>query len=338
MCVCVFVCVCSFHHLCRPALATGCTTVMKTSEKTPLTALAICKLVQAAGFPAGVINVISGFGPTAGAPLARHMDVNKIAFTGSTKVGKLIQRMSAESNLKRVTLELGGKSANIIFDDADMDQALNAAHVGLFLNQGQCCIAGTRIFVHEKIYDEFVAKAVAKARTAVVGDPRDLATTQGPQVDKLQFDSVLSYVESGKKAAAEGKCRLLAGGERHGNKGYFIQPTVFADVTDDLKIAKEEIFGPVMSILKFSSIDEVIERANNSMYGLGAGVCTRDIGKALRVAHSLQAGTVYVNCYDVFDPAVPFGGFKESGIGRELGEYGLQAYTEIKTVIVPVDK
>lgn len=321
-----------------PALATGCCIVMKTSEKTPLSALAICKLVESSGFPAGVINVLSGFGPEAGAPLAKHMDVDKIAFTGSTAVGHLIQQYSGQSNLKRVSLELGGKSPNIIFDDADLEQAIAASQVGLFLNQGQACCAGSRIFVQDTIYDKFVERATEEAQKAVLGDPTAADTTQGPQVDKIQFDSIMRYIESGKESAAAGKARLMCGGARHGEKGYFIQPTVFADVQDDTKIAKEEIFGPVMSIMKFSTIEEVIKRANDTKYGLAAGICTRDIGKALRVASSINAGTVWINCYDKFDAATPFGGFRESGIGRELGEYGLEAYTEVKVVVTPIDR
>jgi aldehyde dehydrogenase (NAD+) len=321
-----------------PALATGCTIVMKTSEKTPLTALAIAKLSAAAGFPAGVINVLSGFGPSAGEPLAKHMDVDKIAFTGSTAVGHLIQQFSGQSNLKRVTLELGGKSPNIIFDDCDIDQAIAASQVGLFLNMGQCCCAGSRVFVQDTIYDEFIRRATEEAEKAKIGDPLHEHTTQGPQVDKLQFDSVMRYIDSGKQSVAEGKARLLTGGNRYGEKGYFIEPTVFADVQDDCKIAREEIFGPVMSILKFSTIEEVIARANDTKYGLAAGIMTRDVGKALRVSSAIRAGTVWVNCYDKFDPAAPFGGFKSSGIGRELGEYGLHNYTEVKVVVTPIDR
>jgi len=237
-----------------------------------------------------------------------------------------------------VSLELGGKSPNIIFDDCDLEQAVAASQIGLFLNQGQCCTAGSRIFVQDTIYDKFVARAAEEAQKAKLGDPTSAETTQGPQVDKLQFDRVMSYIDAGKAAVAEGKARLLCGGDRFGDRGYFINPTVFADVQDDAKIAKEEIFGPVMSILKFSTIDEVIERANNTRYGLAAGIFTRDIGKALRVANSVNAGSVWINCYDKFDCAAPFGGFKESGLGRELGEYGLAGYTEIKVTVVPIDR
>lgn len=317
-----------------PALATGCTIVLKTSEKTPLSALHVCKLIKEAGFPPGVVNVLSGFGPSAGKAIALHPGVAKVAFTGSTKVGHLIQQYSAESNLKRVTLELGGKSPMIVLDDADLDQATEAAHAGLFLNQGQCCCAGSRLFVQDTIYDRFVEKCIEKAKQIKLGAQFDDETTQGPQVDKLQFDRVMNYVNKGK---AEGATVKL-GGDRYGDKGYFVQPTIFTDVRDDMTIAQEEIFGPVMSILKFKTIEEVIERANKTIYGLGAGVCTRDVGKAIRLAKSIRAGTVWINSYDVFDAAQPFGGFKESGIGRELGEYGLYNYLEVKTIVIPIDR
>src|SRR5271169_3958242 len=313
-----------------PALAAGCTVVMKPAEQTPLTALRVGELMLEAGFPDGVVNLLPGYGPTAGAAIARHMDVDKVAFTGSTEVGHLIMKAAAESNLKRVTLELGGKSPNIVFNDADMDEAIEGAHFALFFNQGQCCCAGSRLFVEEKCYDEFVARSVERAKKRTVGNPFDKNTEQGPQVDQDQFDKVMSYIDSGK----QDKAKLATGGNRVGDKGYFIEPTVFADVRDNMKIAEEEIFGPVMSIIKFKDIDEVAERANRTMYGLAAGVWTRDISKALAIANSVRAGTVWVNCYDVFDAAAPFGGFKQSGIGRELGEYGLQQYTEVKTVTV----
>src|SRR5208337_545418 len=313
-----------------PALAAGCTVVLKPAEQTPLSALRVGELILEAGFPEGVVNILPGYGPTAGAAIARHMDVDKVAFTGSTEVGHLIMKAAAETNLKRVTLELGGKSPNIVFADADMDQAIEGAHFALFFNQGQCCCAGSRLFVEAKAYDEFVEKSVARAKTRKVGDPFDPASEQGPQVDDVQFEKVMNYIEAGKKDGAS----LLAGGNRVGNRGYFIEPTVFADVKDNMKIAQEEIFGPVMSILKFTDIDEVVERSNCTEYGLAAAVWTRDIGKAYAIANSVRAGTVWVNCYDVFDAAAPFGGFKQSGIGRELGEYGLQQYTEVKTVTV----
>ncbi|HEY6290720.1 MAG TPA: aldehyde dehydrogenase family protein [Terriglobia bacterium] len=313
-----------------PALCTGNTVVLKPAEQTPLTALRVGELIVEAGFPEGVVNILPGYGPTAGAAIARHHDVDKVAFTGSTEVGHLIMEAAAKSNLKRVTLELGGKSPNIVFADADMDQAIEGAHFALFFNQGQCCCAGSRLFVEAKAYDEFVEKSVARAKRRTVGDPFDPNTEQGPQVDDAQFEKVLSYIDAGKKEGA----KLVAGGNRVGNRGFFIEPTVFADVKDDMKIAREEIFGPVMSILKFKDIDEVVDRANRTEYGLAAAVWTQDIGKAHAIANKVRAGTVWVNCFDVFDAAAPFGGFKQSGIGRELGEYGLQQYTEVKTVTV----
>jgi aldehyde dehydrogenase (NAD+) len=239
-------------------------------------------------------------------------------------------RNSHKNNLKRITLELGGKSANIIMDDADIDVAIAQSQVGLYLNQGQCCIAGSRLFVHEKIYDEFVKRSAEVSKKRKVGDPFAADTDQGPQVDSDQFHKIMNYIDIGKKEGA----KLLTGGKRVGNKGWFVEPTVFSDVTDNMTIAKEEIFGPVMSILKFKTVDEVIQRANNSNYGLGAGVVTKSVETALKVSNALRAGTVYVNCYDVFDANTPFGGFKDSGVGRELGEYGLKNYLETKTVIM----
>jgi aldehyde dehydrogenase (NAD+) len=313
-----------------PALATGNTVVMKPAEQTPLTALRIGELIVEAGFPDGVVNLLPGFGPTAGAAIARHMDVDKVAFTGSSEIGRLILEAAAKSNLKRVTLELGGKSPNIIFADTDLDEAVEGAHLGLFSNQGQICCAGSRVFVEEKIYDQFVEKSVERAHKRVVGDPFDARTEQGPQVDQAQFDRVMGYIESGQNEGAT----LACGGRRVGDRGYFIEPTVFADVQDDMKIAREEIFGPVMSVIPFKNLEEVITRANQTNYGLAAGVWTRDIKKAHAIANSVRAGTVWVNCYNILDTRAPFGGFKQSGSGRELGEYGLQQYTEVKTVIV----
>ena len=313
-----------------PALATGNTVVMKPAEQTPLSALRIGELILEAGFPEGVVNLLPGFGPTAGAAIASHMDIDKVAFTGSTEVGRLIMEAAAKSNLKRITLELGGKSPNIIFEDTDLDEAVEGAHMGLFVNQGQSCCAGSRVFVEEKIYDAFVEKSVARARKRRVGDPLDPRTDQGPQVSQSQFDRVLGYIESGQRDGAT----LACGGDRVGDRGYFIQPTVFSDVRDEMQIAREEIFGPVMSVIPFKDVDEVVERANRTSYGLAAGVWTRDIKKAHAVANAVRAGTVWVNCYHVLDTRAPFGGFKQSGIGRELGEYGLQQYTEVKTVTV----
>ena len=312
------------------ALACGNTVILKPAEQTPLTALRVAQLAQEVGFPKGVINVVPGYGPTAGAALSGHMDVDKIAFTGETGTGKIVMTAAANSNLKRVSLELGGKSPNIVFADADLDAAIEGAYFGLFFNQGQCCCAGSRLFVEEKVYDEFVAKMLAKAKGRKVGDPFDPATEQGPQVSQEQFDRVMGYIDAGQKDGA----KMLLGGKRVGDRGYFIQPTVFSDVKDDMKIAKEEIFGPVMSILKFKDVDEVIARGNSTFYGLAAAVWTKDISKAIKLSNALRAGTVWVNCFDVFDASAPFGGFKMSGIGRELGQYALQLYTEVKTVTV----
>jgi aldehyde dehydrogenase (NAD+) len=317
-----------------PALACGNTIVLKPAEQTPLSALRVGELVVEAGFPPGVVNIINGFGPTAGAGISEHLDVDKVAFTGSTDVGRLIQIASGKSNLKNVTLELGGKSPLIIFDDADINQAVEIAHIGLFLNQGECCCASSRLYVQESIYDEFVKASVAKAKQRVVGDPFDPKTDQGPQVDKEQYDKILSYIKTGQEQGA----KMLCGGKPHGDKGFFIEPTVFADVEDHMTIAQEEIFGPVMSIIKFKDMGDVIRRANKTTYGLAAGVVTKDLQKALTFAHNVRAGTVWVNCYDSFHSQAPFGGYKQSGIGRELGEYGLRQYTEIKTVTIALPK
>jgi aldehyde dehydrogenase (NAD+) len=294
----------------------------------------VAKLAQEAGFPDGVINVVPGFGPTAGAALSSHMDVDKIAFTGEHTTGQIIMEAAARSNLKRVSLELGGKSPNIVFADADIDAAVEGSWFGLFFNQGQCCCAGSRLFVEESIHDVFVEKMLAKVKAQKVGDPFEQGVTQGPQVSAEQRDRILSFIESGK---AEG-AKLLSGGGSPSGPGYFIEPTVFTGVEDHMSIARHEIFGPVMNILKFKDIDDVIRRGNNSFFGLAAAVWTSDINKALKVSNSLRAGTVWVNCYDVFDAAAPFGGFKMSGIGRELGEYALQMYTEVKTVYMALGK
>ena len=310
-----------------PALATGNTIVMKPAEQTPLTCLRLGELALEAGFPPGVINIVPGFGPTAGAALVNHRLVDKIAFTGSTETGQLIMREAA-ATMKRITLELGGKSPNIVFADADLEAAIAGAEFGLFFNQGQCCCAGSRLFVEDAIHEEFVERVVARARQRVLGNPFDGETTQGPQVDKTQFEKIMGYIESGQQEGAQ----CVVGGHRRGNRGFYVEPTVFTNVSDSMKIAQEEIFGPVMSILKFSDVEEVIKRGNETTFGLAAAVWTSDVKKAHRVAHSLRAGTVWVNCYDVFDAAAPFGGFKQSGLGRELGEAALANYTEHKTV------
>lgn len=313
-----------------PALATGCTIVLKPAEQTPLTALRMAELAQEADIPDGVINVVPGFGPTAGAAITSHMDIDKVAFTGEGSTGQLVMQAAAKSNLKRVSLELGGKSPNVVFADADLDAAVEGAYFGLFFNQGQCCCAGSRLFVEEKIHDAFVEKLVARAKKQRVGDPFDMATTQGPQISQEQCDRIMGYIDVGVSEGAN----LLSGGKRVGSKGYFIQPTIFSGVKDNMRIAKEEIFGPVMNILKFKDVDEVVQRGNKTFYGLAAAIWTKDITKAHQLANNLRAGTVWVNCYDVFDAAAPFGGFKMSGIGRELGEYALSLYTEVKTVYI----
>jgi len=320
-----------------PALAMGCTVVMKLSEKTPLSGMMMCQLIKEAGFPAGVVNMLNGPG-SVGEMISRHMDVDKVAFTGSSAVGKKIIVASGESNMKKVTLELGGKSPLIICKDADLDQAAVAAHVGLFINAGQCCCASSRLFVHEDVHDAFLEKVMMHAKKLrTKGDTTSDTTVPicdvGPQVDKIQFDKILGYIESGK---AEGATVALGGG-RNGDKGYNVQPTIFTDVKDDMKIAKEEIFGPVMQVMKFKTLDEAIRRANNTCYGLAAGICSRDIGTALSAANDLDAGTVWVNCYDNFDMACPFGGYKTSGWGREKGEYALENYTQVKLVMFPID-
>ncbi|KAK7866620.1 hypothetical protein R5R35_010446 [Gryllus longicercus] len=313
-----------------PALAAGCPIVLKPAEQTPLTALYIAALSKEAGFPQGVINVLPGYGPTAGAAISSHPDVNKVAFTGSTEVGHLIMEASAKSNLKRVSLELGGKSPLVIMDDADVDEAVEIAHGAIFANHGQNCCAGSRTFVQERIYDDFVKKATAKAAARKVGDPFSEGTEQGPQIDDEMFNKVLNLIESGKKEGAKLQC----GGQRFGKQGFFIQPTVFSDVSDEMRIAKEEIFGPVQSIIKFRTLDEVIDRANKTTYGLAAGIITKSLDSALVFAQAVQAGSVWVNCYDAVVPQAPFGGFKQSGQGRELGEDSLKEYLEIKTVSI----
>lgn len=315
-----------------PALAAGNTIVMKPSEKTPLTALYLCALVKEVGFPAGVVNVVNGFGPTAGMALASHTDVDKIAFTGSTLVGKLIQAEAGKSNCKRVTLEMGGKSPLVVWEDADLDLAAGIAHEGCFVNQGQCCSAASRTFVHENIYDKFVAKSKELAQKRTVGDPFDQNTLQGPQVDEIQMMRVLSLIEAGKKEGAKVEC----GGHRRGQVGYFVEPTVFSNVTDDMAIARQEIFGPVQQILKFKTLDEAIRRSNDTVYGLAAGIITNNLDIAMTYVQSVRAGSVWVNCFDYSVPQTPFGGYKMSGQGRELGEDGIHEYTEVKTVTIAV--
>nr|XP_049694658.1 aldehyde dehydrogenase 1A1 [Helicoverpa armigera] len=316
------------------ALAAGCTVVVKPAEQTPLTALVLAALLKEAGVPKGVVNVVNGFGPGAGTALTHHSDVAKISFTGSVEVGKLIQQAAGANNLKRVTLELGGKSPLVIMNDADLNIAVPYAANGVFFHQGQVCIAASRLFVQSGIYDKFVEAAVKHAQTIKVGNPTDPTSQNGPQVDESMMTKVLGYIEKGKKEGA----KLLCGGNRIGTTGYYIQPTVFADVTDDMTIAKEEIFGPVQSILKFDTLEEVIDRANNTNYGLAAGIFTTNVNNALQFSKYVEAGVVWVNMYFGQGPQAPFGGFKESGIGRENGLAALDAYLEVKTVTISLPK
>ncbi|KAL2870276.1 aldehyde dehydrogenase family protein [Aspergillus lucknowensis] len=317
-----------------PALATGNTIVMKTAEQTPLSALYMGALIKEAGFPAGVVNIISGFGRTAGAAIASHMDIDKVAFTGSTPVGRQILQAAAKSNLKKVTLELGGKSPNIILPDANLEEAIGWVNLGIFFNHGQCCCAGSRILVHEAIYDEFLARFKTRAEQNKVGNPFNPETFQGPQVSQVQYDRIMGYIEAGKRAGA----KVITGGSRHGGEGYYIQPTIFAGVDENMTIVKEEIFGPVCTVQKVRSEEEAIEMANNTNYGLAAAVHTTNINTAIRVSNAIKAGTVWVNNYNTLHYQMPFGGFKESGLGRELGSYALENYTEVKTVRVQLSK
>ncbi|RAP74765.1 aldehyde dehydrogenase family protein [Paenibacillus montanisoli] len=311
------------------ALATGCTVVLKPAEQTPLSALYLAELIQQAGFPDGVVNIVSGYGETAGQAIVNHPQIDKVAFTGSTEVGKQIMRQAADS-LKRITLELGGKSPNIILPDADMSRAIPGALAGIMFNQGQVCSAGSRLFVQKKVYDNVVSDLVSYARKIKQGPGLDLETDIGPLVSVEQQQRVLGYIEKGKQQGAE----ILAGGNNPYRQGYFVSPTIFASVNEEMTIAKEEIFGPVVAAMPFEDLDDLIERANKSEYGLAAGLWTENLKNAHYVANRLKAGTVWVNCYNMFDAASPFGGFKQSGIGREMGSYALNNYTEVKSVWV----
>ncbi|KAG5667999.1 hypothetical protein PVAND_015956 [Polypedilum vanderplanki] len=312
-----------------PALAAGCTIIHKPAEQTPLTALYVAALSKEAGFPAGVLNVIPGYGPTAGAAITSHADVRKVGFTGSTEVGKLIMEAAAKSNLKKVSLELGGKSPFVVFDDVNLDEVIPVAVEGVFTNAGQICIAPSRTFVQESIYDEFVKKVVAYAKNRKLGSQFTSGVQQGPQVDKDTFDKVLTYIEYGKQDGA----KLELGGKRWGTEGYFIEPTIFSNVTDNMRIARDEIFGPVMSILKFKTLEEVIDRANNTEYGLSSTVFTKNIEQAFAFANQVEAGNVKVNSGGMGNN-LPFGGYKQSGIGREGGDYGVELYLETKAVSI----
>ncbi|KAI0069784.1 aldehyde dehydrogenase [Panus rudis PR-1116 ss-1] len=317
-----------------PALATGCTIVMKPSEITPLSALLMSKFIKEAGYPDGVFNLVNGYGSIVGQAIAEHHGIEKVAFTGSAAVGRKLMEAAAKTNLKKVSLELGGKSPNIIFEDADIDQAVEWAAFGIFWNQGQVCCAGSRIFVHANVYDEFLHKFTEKAKQLRVGDPFDPDSHEGPQISEAQIRRVLGYINSGKQDGAH----VHYGGYRIGNEGYFISPTIFTNVSPDMKIVREEIFGPVGVLIKFEDDEDVIKQANDSVYGLAAAVFSRDITRALETAHKLKAGTAWVNCTNILSASAPFGGYKQSGIGRELGEYGLENYTAVKAVHVNLNQ
>jgi aldehyde dehydrogenase (NAD+) len=317
-----------------PALAAGNTVVLKPAEQTPVTAMELGQLIQEAGFPEGVVNIVPGYGETAGAALAAHPGIDKIAFTGSTEVGKLIARAAAE-NLTKVSLELGGKAPNIVFADANIDQAVSGAMMGIFFNQGQVCCAGSRLFVEERVKDEFLEKLKDRASRINVGDPMDKATHMGPQVSEEQLSRIKSYVDVAQNEGAT----MLAGGESPKlegafQNGYFFQPTIFADVNNRMRVAQEEIFGPVVSVITFRDEDDLIKQANDTIYGLSAGIWTRDVTRAHRFAKEIKAGVVWINTFNIFNAASPFGGYKQSGYGREMGKHALEMYTHVKSVWV----
>jgi len=312
-----------------PAIACGNTVVLKPAEQTPLTALRLAELAMEAGFPPGILNIVNGVGEVTGAALVVHPDVDKIAFTGHVDTAKIIQKAAADT-LKRTSFELGGKSPNVIFADADMEQAVAGAFHAIYFNGGQCCTAGSRLFVEERVHQEFVERLAARVKQRKVGDPLDPTTEQGPRVSQEQLEKILGYIDLGQQQGAS----LVTGGHRIGDKGFFVEPTIFDHVRDDMKIATDEIFGPVVSVLPFSDINELIGRANNTYYGLSAGIWTKNIDKAHLFAKHVKAGTVWVNCYHVVDTTTPFGGFKMSGHGRENGETALELYTEMKTVTI----
>ena len=312
-----------------PALATGCTIVLKPAEQTPISALRLGELCQEAGLPDGVVNIVTGFGETAGAAIAAHDDVDKVAFTGSTEVGKIIIKAAA-GNLKKVTLELGGKSPNVIYDDADIDTAIAGAADAIFFNQGQVCSAGSRLFVQSGIYDEVVAGVSEIADNLKVGSGFEADTQMGPLVSREQFDRVSGYLQAGLDAGAE----ATAGGAAIDQPGYFVQPTVLKNASPEMSVVQEEIFGPVVAAMPFANDSEIASQANDTTYGLAAGIWTRDISKAHKLARQVKAGTVWVNCYSIFDAALPFGGYKQSGWGREMGHAALENYLQTKSVCV----
>ncbi len=311
-----------------PALACGNVVILKPAEQTPLTALRLGELILESGLPESVVQIVTGFGPGAGSSIAEHPDIDKVAFTGSTEVGKLILKASA-GNLKRVSLELGGKSPNIIFPDADMQSAVFGSMLGIFMNQGQVCCAGSRVFVQESMYDQFTDSLAQMAQSLTLGNPLDTSTRMGPLVSKEQHERVLGYLDIGKKEGAKAKVGGEAGNQE---RGYFVKPTVFTDVKNSMKIAREEIFGPVAAAIRFKDENDAIFQGNDTTYGLAAAVWTKDISRAHKIARSLKAGTVWINCYGMIDPMSPFGGYKQSGFGRELGKYAIDLYTQIKSV------
>ncbi len=317
-----------------PALACGCSVVLKPSEMTPLTALKLAEYCMQAGVPEGVVNVVTGYGHSAGEALGRHMDVDKISFTGSIRTARALLKASAESNLKRLSLELGGKSPNIIFPDCDFEAALKAAFWGIFANKGEICSAASRLLLHADIHDKFLDELVSRAKRLKVGDPLDKGTLMGSQISATQLNRILSYIESGKQEGA----KLLCGGERDTDgakaKGFFVKPTIFSEVKPQMKIAQEEIFGPVLAALRFRDAEEAVEIANGTIYGLVSAVWTHDIQRAHRVASEIKAGVVWINTYNGFDTAAPFGGYKQSGYGRDLGAHALEQYTSVKSVWV----
>lgn len=315
-----------------PALACGCSVVLKPSELTPLTALKIAGYAMEAGIPEGVLNVVTGYGPTTGEAMSRHMDIDKISFTGSIRTARSLMKASGESNLKRLSLELGGKNPNIIFPDADLNEALKSAFSGIFSNKGEVCSSGSRLLLHQDIHDQFLDMLVEKAKAMKVGDPLDAASEMGAQISEAQMNRILGYLDAGKREGAT----VMCGGERDTDgakaKGYFIKPTIFSGVTPEMKIAQEEIFGPVLSVIKFKDADQAVSIANGTIYGLVSAVWTKDIQLAMRMAADIKAGSVWINTYNGFDSASPFGGYKQSGFGRDLGAYALEQYTNVKSV------